>query len=111
MVVQGGEAVATNVVGRGVGLQSRDDGTLCYNGATLPASQDGGRRKEEGLWQHEGAVCALGFDFPPERERGVDRISDREKRPSRGRRGLACKQNARRVGTAGRGAEKGRGRG
>ena len=23
-------------------------------------------------------MCALGFDFPPERERGVDRISERE---------------------------------
>ncbi len=69
MVVHGGEAVATNVVGRGVGLQSRDDGTLCYNGATLPASQDGGRRKEEGLWQHEGAVCVLWDSISPPKEK------------------------------------------
>ena len=72
MVVHGGETVATNVVGRGVGLQSRDDGTLYTTKAQhfpLPKTGEGGRRKGYGNMKVL-CVCS-GIRFPPrKRKRG-----------------------------------------
>ncbi len=69
MVVHGGETVATNVVGRGVGLQSRDDGTLYTTKAQhfpLPKTGEGGRRKGYGNMK---VLCVLWDSISPPKEK------------------------------------------